>query len=118
MIGGNTRTDLVARDGSETHDQLVFELKLRTRQSLGEDVRALECGLHSSHLDLTLFQVIVKPMVPDGDQLGMGCHARRICCSEDKAGMIVLEDLAYVGLGIIQDRTVRKAGADIFMNAS
>jgi hypothetical protein len=118
MIGVNTRTDIVAKVRSETHDQLAFELKLRTRQSLGEDVRALERGLHSSHLDLALFQVIEKPMVLDGDQLGTGCHARRICCSKDKAGVIVLEDLAYVGLGIIRDHTVRKAGADVFVNAS
>jgi hypothetical protein len=51
----NTRTDLVTKVGLEAHDKLEFELKLRTRQSLGEDVRALERGLHSSHLDLALF---------------------------------------------------------------
>jgi hypothetical protein len=67
MNGVITRTDLVAKVGLETHDQLVFELKLRTRQSLGEDVRALERGLHCSHLDLALFQMIVEPMVFDGD---------------------------------------------------
>jgi hypothetical protein len=63
----NTRTDLVAKVGLETHDQLAFELKLRMRQSLGKDVRALERGLHSSHLDLALFQVIMEPMVFDCD---------------------------------------------------
>jgi hypothetical protein len=110
--------DLVAKVGSETPDKLAFELELRTRQSLGEDVRALENGLHSSHLDLALFQMIVEPMVFDSDRLGMGCHTRRICCSEDKAGVIVLKDLAHVGLGIILDRAVCKAGADFFMNAS
>jgi hypothetical protein len=111
MDGVNTRTDLVAKVGLETHDKLAFE-------SLGEDVRALERGLHSSHLDLALFQVIAKPMVFDSNRLGTGCHTRRICCSEDKAGMVVLEDLAHVGLGIIQDRAVHKAGADVFVNAS
>jgi hypothetical protein len=30
--------DLVAKVGLETHDKLAFELELRTRQSLGEDV--------------------------------------------------------------------------------
>ena len=118
MNGVNTRTDLVAKVGLETHDQLAFELELRTRQSLGEDVRALERGLHSSHLDLALFQMIAEPMVFDSDRLGTGCHTRRICCSEDKAGVVVLEDLAHVGLGIIRDRAVRKAGADVFVNAS
>jgi hypothetical protein len=114
----DTRTDLVAKVGLETHDQLAFELKLRTRQSLGEDVCALEHGLHSSHLDLTLFQMIAEPVVFYGDRLGTGCHARRICCGEDKAGVIVLEDLSYVGLGIIRDCTVREAGANVFVNAS
>jgi hypothetical protein len=114
----NTRTDLVAKGRLETHDQLAFELKLRTRQSLGEDVRALKRGLHSSHLDLTLFQMIAEPMVFDSDQLGTGCHARRICCSEDKAGMIVLENLAYVGLGIIRDPAVGKACAYVLVNVS
>jgi hypothetical protein len=57
--------DLVAKVGLETHDQLEFKLKLRTRQNLGEDVRALEHGLHSSHLDLALFQVITKPVILD-----------------------------------------------------
>jgi hypothetical protein len=114
----NTRTDLVAKVGLETHDKLAFELELRTRQSLGEDVRALERGLHSSHIDLALFQMITEPMVFDGDRLGMGCHTRRICCSKDKAGVVVLKNLAHVGLGIIRDHAVRKAGADVFVNAS
>ena len=114
----NTRSDLVAKIGLETHDQLAFELELRTRQSLGEDVRALERGLHSSHLDLALFQMIAEPMVLDSDRLGTGSHTRRICCSEDKAGVVVLEDLAHIGLGIIRDRAVRKAGAYIFVNAA
>jgi hypothetical protein len=113
----NMRTDLVAKVGLETHDQLAFELELRTRQSLGEDVRALERGLHSSHLNLTLFQMIAEPMVFDSDPLGTGCHSRRICCSKDKAGVVVHEKLTYVGLGIIWDRTIRKAGADVFVNA-
>jgi hypothetical protein len=63
----NMRMDLVTKVGLETHGQLVFELKLRMRQSLGKDVCALEHGLHSSHLDLALFQVIVEPMVFDCD---------------------------------------------------
>ena len=63
----NTRSDLVAKVGLETHDQLAFELKLRMRESLGKDVCALERRLHSSHLNLTLFQVIVEPMVFDCD---------------------------------------------------
>jgi hypothetical protein len=61
----NTIMDLVTKVGLETHDQLAFELKLRTRQSLGKDVRALEHGLHSSHLDLTLFQVVAEPVIFD-----------------------------------------------------
>jgi hypothetical protein len=114
----NTMTDLVAKVGLEAHDQLAFELELRTRQSLGEDVRALERRLHSSYLDLALFQMIAEPMVFDSDRLGTGCHSRRICCSEDKAGVIVLEDLAHVGFGIIRDRAVGETGADVFVNAS
>jgi hypothetical protein len=60
-------TDLVAKVGLETHDQLAVELKLRTRQSLGEDVHALKCGFYSSNLDLTLFQVIMEPVIFDCD---------------------------------------------------
>jgi hypothetical protein len=63
----DTRMDLVAKVRLETHDELAFELKLRTRQSLGEDVCALERGLHSSHLDLALFQMIAEPMVLNSD---------------------------------------------------
>jgi hypothetical protein len=59
------RTDLVAKVGLETPDQLAFELKLRMRHSLGKDIHALEHGFHSSHLDLSLFQVIAEPMVFD-----------------------------------------------------
>jgi hypothetical protein len=59
--------DLVAKVGLKTHDQLAFELKLRMRQSLGEDVPTLERRLHSLHLDLALFQVIMEPMVFDCD---------------------------------------------------
>jgi hypothetical protein len=36
---------------------------LKRRQSLGEDVHVLERGLHSLHLDLALFQVIMEPVV-------------------------------------------------------
>jgi hypothetical protein len=49
--------------------------------------------------------MIAEPMIFNGDRLGTGCHARRICCCEDKADVIVLKDLAYVGLGIIWDCT-------------
>jgi hypothetical protein len=62
--------------------------------------------------------MIVEPMVFDSDRLGTGCHSRRICCSEDKAGVVVLENLAHVGLGIIRDRAVREKGADVFVNVS